>query len=786
MEITSTRENNTIDSILQVTKSTVQQNQKFYNYYLKKDNTLYRKQLPLLVHKYKMNVLSKKKIENEKSYIQNVHKSSSTDNILLPLNAIRHAQIRSKKLPPLCPFYNDKGELVRSVIVSSKIQNKYMKSIMEDNLFKKIKLIKIGSKPRGESIPGLNSVDINFDQFQFDYFYEPEYSSLVYQNSHIFGKKEHYLDIIKNKVNELKTIDINNLDLSYNKQKIFDKNKRKSYLNFNSISVKIYEMQEPLNGNEKEKEKENKNEDIKDETQIFEYNLPFAFLPLFYLKGEEKFKIFLSRIIKWDNLNNKFILNENPQKAFIDILKNCLDFNKEEKKEEQQKPVKKEEPKPKAVKQKFSLTLGKKSFKSQFSVLKIGGLNNTISEEQNLAQTMAGPNPGMYLTNLEEKQKKLEIIFQSSIYPNNKENNYINYNIFEFFWITESKSFKVHIYKPLVSIEIPKNNIKVRKYIDFELLFYLYENNFKNWDFYLIKYLSSYKSFRTLLEQINSINEISDKNFYLIKPRIKSYIFNNIKIINITTLKQRDVLKNLLEGLMGIPEENEQRQDEINKEENKIEADKEKEEDNKNKEDKKDENLIENKEEDSNNEVINSTFVQKSFISIVRFVNTKTYKAQEYKIYFNFNQHLKFQKMEKYIDKISFLIKFIHIDYIKQKVTMNYKSLDDFDENKWIKEYNLYNMNVSKTVENENKIDKHRTSAEYLGMIKNSIIQIEILTPISLARILGESGSIRTEKVILNNNYQNNLMKVEKDNILQLSKIFYTCYEEEQDLKNKS
>jgi hypothetical protein len=238
---------------------------------------------------------------------------------------------------------------------------------------------------------------------------------------------------------------------------------------------------------------------------------------------------------------------------------------------------------------------------------------------------------------------------------------------------------------------------------------------------------------------------------------------------------------------MGIPEENEQHQDEINIKENKDETDKQKLEDNKNKEDKKNDDVIENKEDDSNNEIINSTFVQKCFISIVRFVNTKTYKAQEYKIYFNFNQHQKFQKMEKYIDKISFLIKFIHIDYIKQKVTIDYKSLDDFDENKWIKEYNLYNLKFLKTMENEYKIDKHRTSAEYLGMTKNTIIQIEILTPLSLARILGESGSIRTEKAILNNNYQNNLMKVAKDNILQLSKIFYSCYEEEQqDLKNKS
>jgi hypothetical protein len=69
-----------------------------------------------------------------------------------------------------------------------------------------------------------------------------------------------------------------------------------------------------------------------------------------------------------------------------------------------------------------------------------------------------------------------------------------------------------------------------------------------------VKYLSSYKSFRALLEDINSINESYNKDFHLTKPRIKNYVFNNTKIVNIATIKKKDILENLIEGLMGIPE----------------------------------------------------------------------------------------------------------------------------------------------------------------------------------------------------------------------------------------
>ena len=138
--------------------------------------------------------------------------------------------------------------------------------------------------------------------------------------------------------------------------------------------------------------------------------------------------------------------------------------------------------------------------------------------------------------------------------------------------------------------------------------------------------------------------------------------------------------------------------------------------------------------------------------------------------------------MEKYIDKISFLIKFINIDYFKKTVTMDYKSLDSFNENEWIKDYNKYNGKYLNIPDNKLKktLDYHRNNAEFIGMLKNSVIQMEIHTPISLARILNDSGTIKTEKIFMNINYQEKSMNIEKDNILEISKIFYDCYEEEQ------
>ena len=150
--------------------------------------------------------------------------------------------------------------------------------------------------------------------------------------------------------------------------------------------------------------------------------------------------------------------------------------------------------------------------------------------------------------------------------------------------------------------------------------------------------------------------------------------------------------------------------------------------------------------------------------------------AREFKIYFNFSQFQKFQKLEKFIDKISFLTKFIDINHIHKLVSINYKSLDNFNEDEWIKDFQKYN---NSHINNINTTSQNKTFAEFSGLTKNITIQIEVYKPIALIRTLNDNGSIKTEKIILGNNYMDKTVNVEKDNIEQMSRIFYESYENE-------
>ena len=73
---------------------------------------------------------------------------------------------------------------------------------------------------------------------------------------------------------------------------------------------------------------------------------------------------------------------------------------------------------------------------------------------------------------------------------------------------------------------------------------------------------------------------------------------------------------------------------------------------------------------------------------------------------------------------------------------------------------------------------------EFPGLRKNSLIQIEIFNPILSAEMLSESNIISNEKKLWNKNYQDMIINLEKDDVLELSKIFYDCLENEEKINN--
>ena len=206
MEQGNQRTSESVGNILQVTKNIIQENDNFYDYYINKDNSLYHKQLPLLFRRSKLQAIAIRNKENKKQNENNY----SLALVKAPglLDDIRNAQIRSKKLPPLCPFYNEKGELIRSIVKTSRVYNKYTFSTDRNNDTNLTgrKSIKILRKIINlNNIDNLNSQN-DFEKIESDYFNfsEAGYNKIYYDEKEIFGKKEHYLNVIHHKIEEIK------------------------------------------------------------------------------------------------------------------------------------------------------------------------------------------------------------------------------------------------------------------------------------------------------------------------------------------------------------------------------------------------------------------------------------------------------------------------------------------------------------------------------------------------------------------------------------------------------
>ena len=142
-----------IESILNVTKNVIKQSTEFHDYYKNKDNNLFQSQLPLLIQRSRIREALYDKNKNKVQDLVLLHKSieeqdSNNDNNntkneeeekniynKLSLTEIRKHQVRSKKLPPLCPFYNKKGELLPEVVSTAKAFNN-MEADSKFNLYK--------------------------------------------------------------------------------------------------------------------------------------------------------------------------------------------------------------------------------------------------------------------------------------------------------------------------------------------------------------------------------------------------------------------------------------------------------------------------------------------------------------------------------------------------------------------------------------------------------------------------------------------------------------------------
>ena len=559
-----------VDSILKVTKNVIQSSDNFNRYYLEQNDTLYNDQIPLLNANTSE---SKSLILINPNETNNISKSNNITNT--SFRSIRRLNERPNNIPKLCPLYNDQGDLMPEIALNSKISFRTSYNFFNNPIQENLGTVPM--KISNRNFYNFSNIHDAYNNFEKDIFFNNDiYNHLNFDFKEIYGQK--YLDNIKILVENLK----NEKNKDYLKENcLFEKNyefgKKKKRLNLQLKSLFIT-FEDLDNNNKKDIKKKNP-----------EVIIPFILLPIFYYKGDEIFKKLLTLIIKFDKDYEKIELDYKELSLF---LNNNEEFN--------------------------GL---KEDLQSMIS-------NENLPLIQPHLQVLQDNNEYVNIKYEEEKKLVYNKRYHFIYPPIQKNPSFLNYNQFSFIWLTPKKRYKVTINLPLISFILSQNAIRIQQYIDFELLFYLIEHNFSNWDFYIMKYLSSFKKFRILLENLSSHKSISNIQFFLINPKVKFYSFDDWEINNIYT----------------------------------------------------NENLI------SSNLIFQPIYVN------VTVFNNEKYLQDQYKVHFNFYQMSKFVQIEKYLNKVLFFIKFLNITSEENNVSYYYGKLNEFNVENWVKDVKKFNL----------------------------------------------------------------------------------------------
>ncbi len=501
-------------------------------------------------------------IINQRKYLSG--KKFKKDKILIKnqkfLNSIRMEKNELKNMPKLFQNFSSE-ELIPNLFSSSQIENKKEKvrKLLSPFTFKKIK--KLSDIPLSFKKSNSNNILATFDNYEKDFFWDIDYSNLKYDENEIFRNKSKYDNLIKEKIKYFKKE--KNENQTYLLEKKFNYKENKIInLSLTSMTIQF----EDFATNE-----------TSDNLKI---NFPFALLPLFYYRGIETFQKLLTTILKFENNYKKITVDE---EAIYIYLNNLKDFEED--------------------------------YVNEFEN-KIYFLNNNEEKEKETKQKKSSSKKEIPI--VDKTRRNRPISLRPQILKRNK--FFLRFNYFIFFWTTNNKTFKVTITLPLIKLNIEDNNILVQLFANYEFLFFLYSKNFLNWDFYIIKYLSSFKKFRYILKKLGSHNAISFKSIFLKEPRIKINTFSEEILLNIHT-------------------------DEYNR-----------------------------------NQIIKF----QSFNLKVNLLDNFHLYENEYHIHFTFFHFIKLVEIAKYASKILFLTKFLDIKDYNNTLDFNYENYDALDIKSWM------------------------------------------------------------------------------------------------------
>jgi len=299
------------------------------------------------------------------------------------------------------------------------------------------------------------------------------------------------------------------------------------------------------------------------------------------------------------------------------------------------------------------------------------------------------------------------------------------------------------------------------------------------WDFYIMKYLSSFKDFRIFFEQLYSFPKKMNSSSFLTLPKKKKILSTNYELTSIITRplseKKKKTEKTLRVGgnknynksdspktikkfessktknfgnisfnissnknIFTIKDNNEGSN--INKSRYSKQIDNNfsnnalnkslKSSSNANSPTNKNNNDNDLNANNTNNtntsnnnnlSTYNSVFVQKGLLFIVSLINEEREIMNEFTIHFNVDQLRKFQVMEIMQDKMSYFLKFMIINYDTEKISFDFDSFKELNEMNWITEINKYNYNYlsqHKTISEEKFLDENGQDLRTVKILK--------------------------------------------------------------------
>ena len=359
-------------------------------------------------------------------------------------------------------------------------------------------------------------------------FNEECYQDLEFKEELIFHRKSYYIELMKEKIVQLKVNKENRLNTSTElKHDFYNEKLGKIELILSSIKIELKNLSNP-------------------KSRLYNFEIPFDYVPLFFIGNFHDMKQLLLEFFTF-NINYDENIKIKNIKCNDDYLNEFIFYQFDENGN--------------IVPYLKNLNLDKKAI----AIKEIPKIFISTSDDHYNKYLKDEEKEDIYLRELNFIEDDINIYNEKSNCKIFKHSN----NKFEFDWINPEGHYSIKVSMPNISLRFHTIKKFINHFIDKELFMYLLEKKFIYWDYYVVHYLFSIKYFRIFIQRLLSKNvghistnilnnderqylnfdvqKIGDNEFYSISNKYNNTLNNSLNDLDYSfILTDRNSSKNYL------------------------------------------------------------------------------------------------------------------------------------------------------------------------------------------------------------------------------------------------